>query len=56
MCPWRTGKNMVYMGSTVVIMAAAAWWSPRPHGYGEGKIADALANAQEGQTPPCSGS
>lgn len=49
--PLGDRKNMVYMGSTVVygrgrmVVTQTAWATEM------GKIADALANAQEGQTP-----
>ena len=44
-------KNMVYMGSTVVYGRGAAVITGTGMDTEMGKIADALANAEEGQTP-----
>ncbi len=49
--PLGDRKNMVYMGSTVVYGRGAAVITATGMDTEMGKIADALANAQEGQTP-----
>ena len=49
--PLGDRKNMVYMGSTVVYGRGTAVITATGMDTEMGKIADALANAQEGQTP-----
>ena len=49
--PLGDRKNMVYMGSTVVYGRGAAVITATGMDTEMGKIADALANAEEGQTP-----
>ena len=49
--PLGDRKNMVYMGSTVVYGRGRMVVTQTGMGTEMGKIADALANAQEGQTP-----
>ena len=49
--PLGDRKNMVYMGSTVVYGRGAAVITATGMDTEMGKIADALANASEGQTP-----
>lgn len=49
--PLGDRKNMVYMGSTVVYGRGVAVITATGMDTEMGKIADALANAQEGQTP-----
>ncbi len=49
--PLGDRKNMVYMGSTVVYGRGTAVITGTGMDTEMGKIADALANAQEGQTP-----
>ena len=49
--PLGDRKNMVYMGSTVVYGRGKAVITATGMDTEMGKIADALANAQEGQTP-----
>ena len=49
--PLGDRKNMVYMGSTVVYGRGRAVITATGMGTEMGKIADALANAEEGQTP-----
>lgn len=49
--PLGDRKNMVYMGSTVVYGRGAAVITGTGMDTEMGKIADALANAEEGQTP-----
>lgn len=49
--PLGDRKNMVYMGSTVVYGRGKAVITSTGMDTEMGKIADALANAQEGQTP-----
>ena len=49
--PLGDRKNMVYMGSTIVYGRGAAVITATGMDTEMGKIADALANAEEGQTP-----
>jgi len=49
--PLGDRKNMVYMGSTVVYGRGTAVITGTGMGTEMGKIADALANAEQGQTP-----
>ena len=49
--PLGDRKNMIYMGSTVVYGRGTAVITATGMDTEMGKIADALANAQEGQTP-----
>ena len=49
--PLGDRKNMMYMGSTVVYGRGSAVVTATGMDTEMGKIADALANAQEGQTP-----
>ena len=49
--PLGDRKNMVYMGSTIVYGRAVAVVTATGMDTEMGKIADALSQAQEGQTP-----